>query len=379
MSLLNDLVQEMAAAGSTGAANIAANPYTSGGGGGSLFGGGVVDMKKEGKKRRKMIRRLGISESKKLSFIQSLLSESLGVDLGGSDFDASDVISRIEAASKKEEQNEDTIPFGMEDEDGNMVKVYVRSDQADDFEKKLAAMLASEDEDDDDDNSALEIAEVLFKLKDEFEIVDVEWPAIEGDEEEEQEVAGTEATPAQGAAGELPPEGQSAEGGDMENLDGESIPGEEDMGMGDEASAKSALDSVIDMMKADAEAKKAEADARAAEARAKEAEFAAQAAASKIRKEEQILDMETSEKEAKEQEKEAQQLAKLARFQHQKAQDAEVKLSMESKEDHHYTYDDPYQKRHEELDKDGDSPEDDNEITIKELSYLIMRNLSHNG
>ena len=101
------------------------------------------------------------------------MKESLGVDLGGTDFDASDVVSRIDAASKKADQNEDTTAFGLEDEDGNMVKVYVRDEQAEDFEKELAALLAGEDENDDEENSSLEIAEVLFKLKDKYDIVDV--------------------------------------------------------------------------------------------------------------------------------------------------------------------------------------------------------------
>jgi len=141
----------------------------------------------------------------------------------------------------------------------------------------------------------------------------------------------------------------------------------------EEDDAKTALNQVIDMMKADAEAKKAEADARAAEARAKEAEYSAQASASKVRKEEQIYDMEAAEKQKSDQDKESQQMAKLARFQHQKAQDAEVKLSMESKEeDDEARYDQPYRTNHKDDDDDCD------EITMKELSYLIMRNLGHN-
>ncbi len=356
MSLLHDLVQEMAAAGSTGANAIAAVP-------GSLFDGGIVDAKKKTKgKKTPMFRRI------------KGLAESLGVDSGTTDFDASDVISKIDAASKKEMQGDDTTPFGLEDEDGNMVKVYVRNDQAEEFEKQLASLLAGADEDDDDQNSSLEIAEVLFKLKDKFDIVDVEWPGIEGDVEEEQEVAGQDPAAQQG---EMPPadgaeagaEGDMPPDGDLGGLEGE--PGAEagaegDM-MPDDSGAESALNQVIDMMKADAEAKKAEADARAAEARAKEAEYTAMAAAGKVRKEEQVFDMESAEKKKKEQEKESQQMAKLARFQHEKAQDAEVKLSMESEDE---DSSDPW--------RTNDSDIDDDELTLKELSALIMRNLGHN-
>ena len=100
MSLLKKLVQEMDAAsavGSTTAANIAANPYATGG---SLFAGGAVDPSKAKKRQRKMFRRIvnlkTEGENKKKSFINSLLDETLGVDLGGSDFDAADVVSRID-------------------------------------------------------------------------------------------------------------------------------------------------------------------------------------------------------------------------------------------------------------------------------------------
>ena len=356
MSLLHDLIQEMAAGGSTGAHAIANVP-------GSLFAGGVVDAKKSKKKQSKMMRRV------------MNMKESLGVDLDRNEFDASDVISKIDAAGKKADQDDDTTPFGLEDEDGNMVKVYVKNDQAEEFEKQLAVMLAGEDEDDDDENSSLEIAEVLFKLKDKFDIVDVEWPGIEGDEEEEQEVAGAEPGAA-GAEGDMPPAGDAEMGGeagagDLDGLEGE--PGAEggDAEMApDESGAESALTQVIDMMKADAEAKKAEADARAAEARAKEAEYSAQASASKVKKEEQIYDMEAAEKEQKEQDKEAQKMAKLARYQYDKAGDAEVKLSMGESDT---------SKNDAEPWKVNDQDDaDEKELTLAELSTLIMRNLRSN-
>jgi len=347
MSLLCDLVQEMAAGGSTGAGGIAAVP-------GSLFKGGVVDAEKTKQRRKKMMRRV------------MNMKESLGVDLGRTDFDASDVVSRIDAAAKKADQNDDTTAFGLEDEDGNMVKVYVRNDQAEDFEKDLSAMLAGELADDEEENNALEIAEVLFKLKDKFDIVDVEWPGIQGDPEEEQEVGGEEAggepmPPTGDQAGTEEPGAEAAPGtGDLEGMDTEAAgePGEAEMAP-DEAGAETALQQVIDMMKADAEAKKAEADARAAEARAKEAEYTAQASAGRVRKEEQMMDMENAEKAKKEEEQEAKNMAKLARYQYQKAQDAEVKLSMESED---YNNDTEYEET----------------VTLKELSSLIMQNLKDN-
>lgn len=317
MSLLKDLINEIAAGGSTGAGAI-------GGFRGSLFGGrpvtrpiprkiplikysrvkegtlnsgGVIDVERD--------RRRGQSQ---LQRAMSLISEDL---TGATDFDAADVLSKLEAAEKKAETEKDTATFGLENEDGSVVRVYVRKEQAEEFEQALAQLLAGEDNDEDNENTSLEIAEVLFKLKDQFDIVDVDWGDIPEDEEQEQTVGEEQPAEGEDAEGELPPE----EGMEGENPEGE-LPPEEGMG---EDQAKSALDAVIDMMKADAKAKQAEAEARAAEARAREAEWTAKAAAQKVKQEEEILDMETHEKEIQQQEKEAKRLAKLAKYRHDKA------------------------------------------------------------
>jgi len=377
MSLLKTFMEEMAA-GATGAGAIST------GGGyetvadykpkkkkskvqreGTLFSGGVVN----GTKRNVLRRVMNMETVKhKMGFL-----ESLGVDHGKTNFDSSDVLSKIDSAQKQERLNDDTTAFGLEDDEGNLVKVYVKSDQAEEFEKTLAAMLAGQLADDGNDTdgnaNAKEIAEVLYELKDKFDIVDVEWPGVETDEEEEQEVA--DPAMAGGAGGAGGAEGGEAAGGeDMAAVDGgdlglEGGEGELD-GLGDEegdmtadGDAKSALQAVIDVMKADAEAKQAEAEARTAEARAKEAEYAGQAAAHKVKREEQIFDMEAGEKEQKDRKKEAEQMAKLARFQHGKAQDAEANLSFESVE--------------------SDEDDDSEEITLRELTDLIFKNLRHQG
>jgi len=290
----------------------------------------------------------------------------LGEMVGKPQFDASDVMSKLDAAEKRARDEQDTVPFGLEDEDGNIIKVYVKAEEADEFESALAAMLAGEDEDEDDENSGMEIAEVLFQLKDRFQIVDVEWPNIEGDPEEEQEVAG-EPGAAGGAPGGAPgaegpvPGGAEAEaggapaggapggapaGGAEGGIEGE--PGAEgglegELGaeggleggpgeMEPEAGPEGMLQQVIDTMKADAEARKADAEARQAEAKAREAEANANSAASKVKQEEQVLDMEQWEKDRKSQEDETSKLARLAKMKHQQAEDAETQLSQEEEE-----------------------------------------------
>ena len=284
-----------------------------------------------------------------------VIGEGLSINDSETHFDGSDAVSKIDAAEKKSNANKDTVVFGMEDEDGGLVKVYVKSEQAEEFEQTLAAMLAGEDENEDYENTSMEIAEVLFKLKDRFEIVDVEWPNIVGDEEEEQEVADdNEST---GLEDESITDGDELEDGDDDELeDGE---GESE----DDSAATSALQQVIDVMKADADAKKAESEAKTAEAKAKEAEYTSQSSASKVQQEEEVLDMEAYYKNKSDQEKEAKQLAKIAKYKHDKATDAETSLSMESIEVN---------------DDDGDDDDDDNEITTTELAELILKNLRAN-
>ena len=60
----------------------------------------------------------------------------------------------------------DTVTFGMESDDGSIVKVYVNASQADEFEKALAQALGEEDD----------VEQVINDMSNKFDIVDVEWP-----------------------------------------------------------------------------------------------------------------------------------------------------------------------------------------------------------
>jgi hypothetical protein len=60
----------------------------------------------------------------------------------------------------------DSVTFGLETDDGNIVKVWVNAQEADAFEASLAELLGQEDD----------VEEVINILADKFDIVDVEWP-----------------------------------------------------------------------------------------------------------------------------------------------------------------------------------------------------------
>jgi len=349
MSLLKEMVTGSGAVGATGANAVAGTR-------GSLFGGGVIDVKKPKKKKRKMMRR------------SMAVNEAIAPGSEETNFDAASVLSKIDNAEQKARANGDTTAFGLEDEDGQIVKVYVKSDQAEDFEQALAVALAGEDENDDDENSSTEIAEVIFKLKDRFEIIDVDWNTFEGDEDEEQEVVGDEEGGESAGDEDLDVDGESGVEPNGDEAGGDLEAGADDAEMdASEDDAKSALQSVIDVMKADAEAKEAEAKAKEAEAKAKEAEYASQSASAKVQQEEQILDMETHNKAKADKQKEAKQLAQLAKYKHETAVGAETKLSGAETSISNEGYDE---------DEEEDSGHG---ISIDDLTALIMSNLRANS
>ena len=93
--------------------------------------------------------------------------------------DATSVISKLKNLEKIDQSaTQPMATFGLEDQSGHIVRVSVPVDQGDDFEKSLQASLSA-----DDDQNA-EIAEILFDLKDRFDILDVDWGEVAEDEEE---------------------------------------------------------------------------------------------------------------------------------------------------------------------------------------------------
>lgn len=194
--------------------------------------------------------------------------------------------------------DQDVITFGLEDDQNGTVKVTIKRDQAAEFERALQSILYDEENID----SQPEIAEVLFQLKDQFDIVNVVWPQIEEDEEPNVDMRGDEGNPEGelGGLGEEPPMEEPPMGG-----------------IGDDTEASSILTQVIDMMKADAEARLADARAREAEAKNREAEAIARQATDRVKQEEQMLDMEAQDKARKEEDREAKRLAQLSRWKSQ--------------------------------------------------------------
>lgn len=301
---INKLIED-AVGGSTGAGSIGSFA-------GGLFPGGYINGKVSSKEKKKL----------KVKPIFKTL-KSVNED-ANKQFDQQDADSKMDSAEKRSQMTRNVSVFGIEDELGKVIKLYVSKDQGDAFEKELSMMMFKAE----DAEEPLDVAEVIYELGKKFNIMDADWgDSIIGDEEQEE-------VPPGGPGAKDQPEGEAGDqaAGGEEGAEGEMTTDE--LGTGDagdagDATAASALQQVIDMMKSDAEAKKAEANARTAEARAREAEAAARSSREKVKQEEEILDMEDYNNSKAEEDKEAKRLAQLAKYRHDKAREAEGILNQE--------------------------------------------------
>lgn len=91
------------------------------------------------------------------------------------DFEDEDEVNQKIEDAEDDADAVDTVTFGLETDDDQIVKVYVAITDADAFEEKLSAMLGEVDD----------IEELLKTLGEEFDIVDIEWPDEEDPEEKE--------------------------------------------------------------------------------------------------------------------------------------------------------------------------------------------------
>ena len=120
--------------------------------------------------------------------------------------DETEVINKLDRSVKFDEV--DTVTFGLETDDGKIVKVYVNAEQAETFEKALAAKLGEIDD----------IEEVLNELSKEYEIIDVEWPEDGEDDEETEDGIEDDGSSAldQKVYGPKPGKGQVEDNGDKQ-------------------------------------------------------------------------------------------------------------------------------------------------------------------
>lgn len=212
----------------------------------------------------------------------------------------SSVMSKLDSVVNAKPEVE-TKSFGFEDTDGNIIKVVVSADDADNFKQALSTELEQLEA----DGKNIEVAELLFKMRNKFNIVDVKWPQAVEDEEPLKQ-------PEDGDLGDVPVDNNQPSNGDP--MSQASMPPPPS---GDSNMTSSAMDAMLQALIADAEARRQEAVAKAAEARAREAAAAAEMSRQKLSAEEEVADMEAFYSSQNEEQKEAKKLAKLAKFRHQ--------------------------------------------------------------
>lgn len=355
MSILKDFIkitnESVSATGSTSSTSIA-NGSTN-----NIFSGGdaPIDDKecsKPSKKGRKSSRSKSDHNSTKSKFkVIKFTTES-------QKFDKADILSKLDAAELKSRNNRRSVKFGIEDTNGDVVKISIGEECAKEFEKALGEILYNTKS-----KKIPDVAEILFNLKDKFNIVDVEWPNIKADEDEEElnldddkdndsndknknsdsKDKGVNKSDSKSndskkmTADDTTQDSESNPNEDKSDIESDlsDIPTSDPLAGGDSdnGDVKSMLKQIIDMMKSDADAKKAESQARAKEAEMTIAKLNSDAAIAKVKQEEQILDMEAYNKNKAEQEKEAKTLSKLAKWKHDISMDGKSDKDMSDEDE----------------------------------------------
>ena len=337
---VNKNIQESAAAGSVSAHSIAVRADA-----GGSHPHGI-------KKRTGLFNFLSSYQSKKLGNrlnmhqVETPFKISINEDISLDQIYSK--MSGIENSSRRDEDN--SVTYGVEDDDGNLMKITVRKDQGEDFEVALAQELGEVESYKMTGRGGhgrdVSMAEVLFNLKQKFDIIDVEFPEIPKDKvynadkvsdpsdlETDFDAEGDD------TLDDTTPMDMDAEGGDTPDLgieggeeggdtdldfdpdaeDAEDAEDDMDADIGaelgdEEPDEESILKQIVKMMSADAEAKKAQHEAEAEKFRAMQAEYAMKAAKQEMYKQEDLLKMEEEKEQQKKREDEAKKLADLARY-----------------------------------------------------------------
>lgn len=231
----------------------------------------------------------------------------------------------LRSVQRRQEMEDTTSAFAFEDDEGHLVKVYVPKDKAEDFKEALGAMLDEAERED------LEIAEVIYKLHQSFDIVNVEWckGAIPEDEEKLADqndpnapVQNNDDAEAKGFPQSDPEADVNAAAQGTPDEVSSDVGGQPDMAadMGVDTNAETEkvqlLDKVLSLLQSKTDAERAKADAEKAKADVEASRVAAQAAAHYATSQEEIMDMENFNKRQQENKRESTLQSKLIRYRH---------------------------------------------------------------
>jgi len=253
-------------------------------------------------------------------------------------FNLSQVHSKLTGIRNQNRVGTNSVSYAVEDDDGNLMKITVRKDQAEKFEAALSEHMADVEEYKMTGRGyAKSIAEILYDLKQQFDIIDVQFPRIpenkiyvipqarieEADNEDDEEKTDFSSNFEDDDSEDEFPQNGKEENPSKEPEGDEEKPEEEpeeDIGVDmdeaeeDEEDEKTMLKSLLQMMIKQAEAEIAKAEAEAEKSRALQAEYSAIAAKEEMAKQTELARLEKELEEQKAKEREAKKLADLARY-----------------------------------------------------------------
>lgn len=289
--------------------------------------------KKEDEKYAKMREQIAkakeIKSKKNKRSFSSFFKKSVNEEV-----DLHNVVANLKGVERANSDNlKDTATsYGIEDDKGNFMRVTVPSGDAKEFEIAIARKMADNENNplNNLNNRKQSLAEILFDLQKQFNILDVEFPIIPKNAVYNKNEA-SNALPAQpqldnqlNTPNDMNPDENMDDLGLDNNApeDESGLPPEEDADnvedfgqeFSDENNPASLLSSLVDMLKKQAEAETAKANAAAEQARATQAEWSAIASNKEVERQEELARVQADLEEKKRREKMAKQYADLAKY-----------------------------------------------------------------
>lgn len=342
---MNNQIKEEAAAGAVSAGNVATSPSPLGMVKRRGLKNFMVDYSKKFNNtlKLKVVNLYKLDADKKVKVVNAV-KENFNLDSVFAQLKGFENANSVEPS--------EVTTYGVEDDKGNLMKVTVLNTQAEDFEAYISAYLSTLKDFDNQgiDLEDISLAELLYKLKDLFDIRDVQFPNIpddivyNADEASDNVVEPTLETDLDSSL-DMPEDdmGMSGEGElggdeeldldvdadidldvdeddldlDDEFTDDESVEDFEEMS--DSGGIQSLLTSLIDMLAKTAEKEKAQAEAEAEKARAQQAEWSAKAVDATLANKEELIAMQAQKDEQKKREKEAKKQADLATYRYKQS------------------------------------------------------------
>lgn len=220
------------------------------------------------------------------------------------------VNSKIDNAFKQSELADtggqyNTSTFGLQDGDGNIVRVTVAREEASEFETRLNSILS-------DTENPKEIAEILYMLKDDFDIVDVDWaePITEDDPEPSLDDDEDELQPGEDGA-----EAETDDELDLDVEDGELPADDTETPSADmQQSTVELLQQVIDLLKKETESRAADAELKTATANSQISDIEADQQQREIDQQVELAKVEQFEEKEKERNKHEKLIQRIAKY-----------------------------------------------------------------